>query len=238
MIPLSVFPFPSTPCHKRVVSYPIIAFRCRSFNLSIAALPWGRFSFVQPLSLLRRQGRVAAPSVCFAVACILLAAAPTAPPCFRRWRRSSPLPQRGSHWRVGPLCADRWKLNITQKIVPCYRDSQQLDKGYCPEVAALCSRALLFLIQINFARPAWALPARQWLSLWESWRVAPERATASASPAEPAPHRRDVRGGSWAGPGQPEAQGQAQRPPGAALRPSFRPRGRRWWAEGAAPAGA
>ena len=42
-----------------------------------------------------RQGRVAAPSVCFAVACILLAAAPTAPPCFRRWRRSSPLPPKG-----------------------------------------------------------------------------------------------------------------------------------------------
>ena len=38
-----------------------------------------------------RQGRVAAPSVCCAVACILLAAAPTATPCFRRWRRSSPL---------------------------------------------------------------------------------------------------------------------------------------------------
>ena len=35
--------------------------------------------------------RVAAPSVRFAVARILLAAAPTAPPCFRRWRRSSPL---------------------------------------------------------------------------------------------------------------------------------------------------
>ena len=42
-----------------------------------------------------RQGRVAAPSVCFAVACILLAAAPTAPPCFRHWRRSSPLPPKG-----------------------------------------------------------------------------------------------------------------------------------------------
>ena len=42
-----------------------------------------------------RQGRVAAPSVCFAAACILLAAAPTAPPCFRRWRRSSPLPPKG-----------------------------------------------------------------------------------------------------------------------------------------------
>ena len=43
-------------------------------------------------SMLRiATARVAAPSVCFAVACILLAAAPTAPPCFRRWRRSSPL---------------------------------------------------------------------------------------------------------------------------------------------------
>ena len=42
-----------------------------------------------------RQGRVAAPSVCFAAARILLAAAPTAPPCFRHWRRSSPLPLVG-----------------------------------------------------------------------------------------------------------------------------------------------
>ena len=38
-----------------------------------------------------RQGQVAAPSVCFATARIPLAAAPTAPPCFRHWRRSSPL---------------------------------------------------------------------------------------------------------------------------------------------------
>ena len=43
-------------------------------------------------SMLRiATARVAAPSVCYAVACILLAAAPTAPPCFRHWRRSSPL---------------------------------------------------------------------------------------------------------------------------------------------------
>ena len=38
--------------------------------------------------------RVAAPSVCSGPWCgprILLAAAPTAPPCFRHWRRSSPL---------------------------------------------------------------------------------------------------------------------------------------------------
>ena len=39
--------------------------------------------------------RVAAPSICFAAARILLAAAPTAPPCFRRWRRSSPLLPKG-----------------------------------------------------------------------------------------------------------------------------------------------
>ena len=48
-----------------------------------------------PSALRNATARVAAPSVCFAVACILLAAAPTAPPCFRHWRRSSPLPLVG-----------------------------------------------------------------------------------------------------------------------------------------------
>ena len=47
-----------------------------------------------------RQGRVAAPSVCFAAARILLAAAPTAPPCFRHWRRSSPLLPKGEALRL------------------------------------------------------------------------------------------------------------------------------------------
>ena len=42
-------------------------------------------------SFLREQRRVAAPSSRFAIACVLLAAAPTATPCFRRWRRSLPL---------------------------------------------------------------------------------------------------------------------------------------------------
>ena len=50
--------------------------------------------FVSGLALsgASRQGRVAAPSICFGPWCgprILLAAAPTATPCFRRWRRSS-----------------------------------------------------------------------------------------------------------------------------------------------------
>ena len=54
--------------------------------------------------------RVAAPSVCFAVACILLAAAPTAPPCFRRWRRSLPLLPEGE-----PL-AGRAALSWTSEV--------------------------------------------------------------------------------------------------------------------------
>ena len=43
--------------------------------------------------------RVAAPSVCFALARILLAAAPTATPCFRHWRRSSLLLPEGEALR-------------------------------------------------------------------------------------------------------------------------------------------
>ena len=49
--------------------------------------------------------RVAAPSVCFAAARILLAAAPTAPPCFRHWRRSSLLPPKGEPYPLYLLCA-------------------------------------------------------------------------------------------------------------------------------------
>ena len=60
--------------------------------------------------LLRYGDRVAAPSVCRAVACILLAAAPTAPPCFRRWRRSSPLPL------VGEPLAKRLTFPICQSL--------------------------------------------------------------------------------------------------------------------------
>ena len=57
------------------------------------------------LSGASRQGRVAAPSVCLAVAHILLAAAPTAPPCFRHWRRSSLLPPKGEPYPLYLLCA-------------------------------------------------------------------------------------------------------------------------------------
>ena len=72
------------------------------------------------LSGAARQGRVAAPSVCFAVACILLAAAPTAPPCFRRWRRSSPLPPEGEPLRKTKTAPSRkiprWSGDIQEML--------------------------------------------------------------------------------------------------------------------------
>ena len=97
-----------------------------------------------PSSLRDATARVAAPSVCFAVACILLAAAPTAPPCFRRWRRSSPLPQRGSHWRAGPLPTGRRRPDMAQKRGPRLRGQRLLDNAPCQATVNLGSSALLF----------------------------------------------------------------------------------------------
>ena len=111
-----------------------------------------------------RQGRVAAPSVCFAAARILLAAAPTAPPCFRHWRRSSPLPQRGSHWHVGRLSSGRAKHNISEAAVLRCLGQRQLDKERCPEAAVPASKARPLAscrasgVQWKVIRPAKASP--------------------------------------------------------------------------------
>ena len=112
-----------------------------------------------------RQGRVAAPSVCFAVARILLAAAPTAPPCFRHWRRSSPLPQRGSPWHVGQLSSGRAKHNISETAVLRCLGQRQLDKERCPEAAAPVSKARPLascrasVVQWKVTRPAKGSPS-------------------------------------------------------------------------------
>ena len=58
-------------------------------------LPLWERSSTSPSLLRNATARVAAPSVCFALARILLAAAPTATPCFRHWRRSSLLLPKG-----------------------------------------------------------------------------------------------------------------------------------------------
>ena len=111
-----------------------------------------------------RQGRVAAPSVCFAAARILLAAAPTAPPCFRHWRRSSPLPQRGSHWHVGQLSSGRAKHNISEAAVLRCLGQRQLDKERSPEAAVPVSKARPLascrtsVVQWKVNRPAKASP--------------------------------------------------------------------------------
>ena len=67
------------------------AFSTNSRRALSQRLPLWERSSTSPSLLRNATARVAAPSVCFAVARILLAAAPTAPPCFRHWRRSSPL---------------------------------------------------------------------------------------------------------------------------------------------------
>ena len=62
---------------------------------------------------------------------------------------------------------DEQSLIFSETVVPCYRDLQQLDKGYCPEAAALCSRALFFALYQAFSRqhevtrPAKASPTRR-----------------------------------------------------------------------------
>ena len=62
------------------------------------------------------------------------------------------------------LTRDEQSLILSKTVVPCYRDSQQLDKGYCPEAAALCSRALSFTlyqalgVQLRVDRPAKGSP--------------------------------------------------------------------------------
>ena len=60
---------------------------------------------------------------------------------------------------------DEQSLLYPKTVVPCDRDSQQLDKGYCPEAAALCSRALFFALyqasggQLRVDRPAKGSPS-------------------------------------------------------------------------------
>ena len=65
--------------------------------------------------------RVAAPSICFGPWCgprILLAAAPTATPCFRHWRRSSLLLPEGEALSEPERCAKNYK-NPLQTFPRC-----------------------------------------------------------------------------------------------------------------------
>ena len=108
----------------------------------------GVFAKKSPLSLaFARQGRVAAPSVCFAVACILLAAAPTAPPCFRRWRRSSPLllprgglgiPQSFASSPEAPLLGELAGASPTERLDEGRLDREALARLNLSVIASQC----------------------------------------------------------------------------------------------------
>ena len=91
--------------------------------------------------------RVAAPSVCFAVACILLAAAPTAPPCFRHWRRSSPLllprgglgiPQSFASSPEAPLLGELAGASPTERLDEGRPDREALARLNLSVIASQC----------------------------------------------------------------------------------------------------
>ena len=73
---------------------------------------------------------------------ILQAAAPTAPPCFGRWPRSSPLQTRG----CSPLVTPKQKGSIQKiQVAPledflCYADFESLRDGDTPTAADAASR--------------------------------------------------------------------------------------------------
>ena len=128
---------------------------------------------------------------------ILQAAAPTAPPCFGRWPRSSPLQTRGCSPLVTPkllgsiqkiqvaslkdfLCSADWKPLSRCATVPSKREPLAKPESVmvCPETLPLC----------------------QGLSLWESWQ-ARQGLTERASPLTG--HQR-----------RPPPSAKAARPPG------------------------
>ena len=115
------------------------------------------------------------------------------------------LPQRGSHWHVGQLSSGRAKHNISEAAVLRCLGQRQLDKERCPEAAVPVSKARPFAscrasgVQWKVNRPAKGSPSGragakrlrgrtravarrsrdgevELLSLWGSWREAPERA--------------------------------------------------------------
>ena len=55
---------------------------------------------------------------------------------------------------TGRPTLDEQSLRWPETVVPCYRDSQQLNKARCPEVPALCSKARLFAPRRAFSGQA------------------------------------------------------------------------------------
>ena len=133
-----------------------------------------------------RQGRVAAPSVCFAAARILLAAAPTAPPCFRHWRRSSVSKARpfascrasGVQWKViRPAKASPFGRGGTEgdgegkpgRKEPLRSDRQALCQSDTIAVSELFGSGLALSVGLAPAKAGLRLPASASLPLASCW---------------------------------------------------------------------
>ena len=105
---------------------------------------------------------------------VLLTAAPTAPPCIRRWRQSSPL----HFFLASPIC---------KPLSRCGGSSPQ-GSGCALSVTFGDTLSPFLSLRDIFPRPGEvfqrerqeAFPPRSWLSLRESWREAPERVRSPA----------------------------------------------------------
>ena len=105
---------------------------------------------------------------------ILQAAAPTAPPCIRRWRRSSPL---------------HFFFSLLRFVSPSAAAAADPRRGAgAPSPSPSVTPCPFLSLCDIFPRPGEvfqrerqeAFPPRSWISLRESWREAPERARSPA----------------------------------------------------------
>ena len=98
---------------------------------------------------------------------------------------------RGTGVPVRPT-RDEQSLILLKTVVPCYRGQQLRDNIPCQAAVNLCGRALLFMIKPNFARPAWAWPTRQCLSLWERCLRSRRRGRGRWRRSSPLPQRESL----------------------------------------------
>ena len=98
---------------------------------------------------------------------------------------------RGTGVPVRPT-RDEQSLSYPETVVPCYRGQQLRDNIPRQAAVNLCGRALLFMIKPNFARPAWACPTRQCLSLWERCLRSRRRGQGRWRRSSPLPQRESL----------------------------------------------
>ena len=87
---------------------------------------------------------------------------------------------RGTGVPVRPT-RDEQSLLYPETVVPCYRDSRQLDKVLLSRSRCPRKRGPPFCVLSGLRRPAESGPARQWLPLWGQRRRPPPAAETGRS---------------------------------------------------------